>query len=205
MGVMHTKLLIDALQVLRIKHGQHAWTMISRMSGIHRTGVARIANGGQEPTPDTWLKMHAAFPDEIPPPTLQDNVFTNKKSSEKYYNNIHAADQNGLIVISGVFKMFPKIRHYLKLLINTVHNKDYELSIKVIQGLKKEALPEKISEKTEIEMQIPNEVLNSFPRLKYYIENLNTISNTGSRELFQDTINKLAQDGYQQVMEQKKR
>jgi len=52
--------------------GRGAWTELGQLSGLHPSGLARIAKGLQNATYETWITLHRAVPDRIPAPTATD-------------------------------------------------------------------------------------------------------------------------------------
>ena len=60
-------MLSKALHQLVLEFGSNeAWDMITEESGV--ANVKAIAEGKIKPSIDSWLQLHAAFPDKIPPP-----------------------------------------------------------------------------------------------------------------------------------------
>lgn len=193
MSILKINKLRSALLDYKEKNGRHAWGKISKLSGVHRTGIARIASGMQEPTIETWYKIHKALPEEIPEPSIEDNLKENKlKYMEQSENDINNSEENGLFIISNVFNIFPTIRYYLKIINTAIKNNDIELSNKTIEELKNETIPNKKSEKKERKMYISKDVIKKYPQIKYYLEALNIVSYTENRELFKDIIHKMS-------------
>lgn len=70
MSNLNTDKLADALLKLRHKGGGMTWVEINQASGVHN--LSRIANKETRPTLESWQRLHAAFPTDIPPPSTLD-------------------------------------------------------------------------------------------------------------------------------------
>ena len=64
---MDSSILAQALQQFRKDHHGKAPTKMLQNIGGHN--IKRIESGQIEPTIDTWLNLHMAYPKWIPPPT----------------------------------------------------------------------------------------------------------------------------------------
>ena len=72
---LNHKLLAEKLNKLYQAEGRGFWSELQRESGT--SNLHRIADGSyQGVSHETWLKLHLARPDEIPPPTATNGTFT---------------------------------------------------------------------------------------------------------------------------------
>lgn len=73
------KILSNALVKLELQLGKkQSWTMITEESGV--ANVKNLAEGRTKPTLESWLQLHRAFPDKIPPPQKLDGEVIKDKS-----------------------------------------------------------------------------------------------------------------------------
>lgn len=89
----NTEILRKALYELKHLHGitlQEA----TKQSDVHN--LQKIIDGKIEPTPNSWWKLHAAYPKEIPEPSYIDGT--------RIYKNI-TADNNSNAAGKSIFNM----------------------------------------------------------------------------------------------------
>jgi len=77
-------LLQKALYEIKHLHG-HTFQAVTKESGVHN--LQKIVDGEIEPTPDSWWKLHKAFPKYIPEPVYVDG--------QRIYKNIVAQTISG--------------------------------------------------------------------------------------------------------------
>ena len=77
-------LLQKSLYEIKHLHG-HTFQAVTKESGVHN--LQKIVDGEIEPTPDSWWKLHKAFPKHIPEPVYMDG--------QRIYKNIVAETISG--------------------------------------------------------------------------------------------------------------
>lgn len=78
----HEKLRKAMWHFYHSEGGRGAWTELGKVSKFHPSGLARIAKGLQNATYETWVALHRAVPDKIPPPTEKEEAPPAKQAEQ---------------------------------------------------------------------------------------------------------------------------
>jgi len=100
---------------------QYSHNFIKEKSGVHNT--KKMVDGRTTPTLSSWLKLHQAFPTDIPRPEYEDNMPV--KGHKIAHSSGVYTDTSGTINIGSV-QLPPAIAHLVELLVK--HDKDGDLA-----------------------------------------------------------------------------
>lgn len=69
--------------LLAFKQSGGKWVDLQELTGVHASGIARIAKGEREPNFETWITLHEKAPEQIPQPVIKQKIVSNRFEYDK--------------------------------------------------------------------------------------------------------------------------